>query len=144
MYPTYQASMIAALMASPRLRRKVASIAARKLALLEPTLKAADDRDAVRARIEHGLEGVARRMAEEMAAKIESPRLIKCVAPSASGRGGAQARLADTLGRTPCRTYGFLLQTFFARLYHLGIHVSVAEVTKASRRSLPRPCEATR
>lgn len=126
-------STIVALLASPGLRKRLAAIAARKAALLEP-LRAADDREAIQRRIETGLEGVARRMAEEMAAKIESPRLIRC-APCFDVR----SELWPCSYKGLCRTYGLALQTFFARLYNLGIHCSVEEIAnvRASLRVIP-------
>lgn len=73
----YQTTILA-LLKAPRLRKRLSAIASRKAALLEP-LRASEDPEAIQKRIEKGLEGVARRMAEEMAARIESPRLIRCV-----------------------------------------------------------------
>lgn len=75
MYPTYQSDLLSALLLSPKLASVISSLAKRKLALL--TLKSTDDEDVVRRRIEDSMWRVARRMGEAMAARIESPRLIK-------------------------------------------------------------------
>jgi hypothetical protein len=77
MSPGLYHSTIVALLGSARLRKRLAAIARRKAALLEP--RTTDDPEAIQRRIEKGLEGVARRMAGEMAARIESPRLIRSV-----------------------------------------------------------------
>lgn len=131
MYPTYLSDLLSALLLSPKLASIISALAERKLALL--TLKSTDDEDVVRRRIEDSMWRVARRMGEAMAARIESPRLIKLRSFTPPVLAGSVFLKADLLRceiLTLRRTYGFALQTFFGRLYNLGIHVSVAEVTQ--------------
>lgn len=92
------------LLTSPAVTSRISLLASRKVS--SSTLKPGDTLERAQARIARGLEGVARTMAGELAAKIERPKLISF--------------------------YCVVLQNLFARLYHAGVHVNIEEIVRVS------------
>ena len=91
---------------------RIRLLASRKAAATP--LKPGDTLERAEARIAKGLQGVARGMAGELAAKVERPRLIDA--------------------------YCVILQNLFARLYNAGVHINIEEIVRVR---LGRPARAT-
>lgn len=98
--------MMKALLESPVLLHHIHELAEKKVDNMSLSPKEERERDKVVRRVERGLKGIAKGMAGDLVAKIESPRLIK--------------------------TYGVVLANIFARLYQHGVHINVDEAVRVS------------
>ncbi|CED82040.1 glycerol-3-phosphate acyltransferase [Phaffia rhodozyma] len=102
LYPGYYASIMADLLTSPYVRSRIKVLARRKVQ--EMKLRPGQDKEKLEEKATLALNEVTKKMAGELVAKVENPRLI--------------------------RVYGAVLQKMLARLYQSGIHVNVEELVK--------------